>query len=171
MKVHSLVLMLLIGFAAKSYGQGRLPSADKLHDNVGDTTFDPKIDDPAFHPCNPNGIYQYYGPNTHHKGGSRAIRNYFKSKFRYEATYAGATGYVTIRFVVNCKGQTGWFRILQIDGNYQPVKFNDKLINSLLTLTLSLKNWVPGKWNGVDNDTYYYLNFKLVNGYLKDITP
>ena len=167
-----IVLLLLITVCAfKLYGQDKLPAANKLQDNVGDISFDPKIDDPAFHPCDPNGIHQYYGPDTHYKGGAQVLKNYLKGKFKYEAGYAGATGYVTIRFVVNCKGQTGWFRIMQIDNNYQQVQFNKKLVNSLLALTRSLNDWIPGKWGGADSDTYYYLNYKLVNGHLKDITP
>ncbi len=163
-------LFFLCVLVMKTYAQ--IPRSDKLPPQTGNITFDPKIDNPSFHPCDTGGdILQYYGLNTNYKGRVRAIKKYFGANFKYQPAYAGVTGYITIRFIVNCKGQTGWFRIKQIDKDYQPAQFNEKIVTKLLKLTKMLNGWVPGKWNGQYLDTYYYLNFKLIDGHLKDITP
>ena len=158
-------------FSARSFAQFSLPLPGKLSENVGDIKFDPKTDDPHFQVCYPAYIYQYYGPNTTYVGGTKAIKDFFFSNFKYEPAFSTATGYITIRFVVNCKGQTGWFRIKQIDKHYEHIQFNKKVTDQLLSLTKKLSHWIPGKVNGVNYDTYYYLNFKLIDGHLKDITP
>ena len=67
--------------------------------------------------------------------------------------------------------QTDRFRILQIDHNYQEKEFPKALTEQLLTLTKALDRWVPGEKNGKKYDTYYYLNFKIVNGKIAEILP
>jgi hypothetical protein len=170
--MYKILLILVITFsAATSFAQTLLPLPDKLPEHVGDITFDPKIDDPHFQVCYPEYVYQYYGLNTSYVGGAKAIKKFMFSHFKYEPAFSTATGYITIRFVVNCKGETGWFRIKQIDKHYEHIQFNKNMIDQLLDLTKKLNCWIPGKINGVNCDTYYYLNFKLIDGHLKDITP
>lgn len=148
-----------------------MPLPDKLPQNVGDISFDKNTDDPDFKICNPNRIFQYYGVQTGYKGGNKAIKTFFFNNFRYEAEFKGITGYVTIRFIVNCKGQTGWFRVQQMDSQYKITHFNKKAVTQLLKLTKKLNGWIPGKFEDETRDSYYYLNFKLTGGHLKDITP
>jgi hypothetical protein len=166
-----LLIVLITTYASVLLAQTKLPIPGKLPENVGDITFDPKTDDPHFKVCYPDNIFQYYAVNTTYKGGTQVIRNFYFSNYKYEMGYASITGYITIRFVVNCKGQTGWFRIKQLDSNYQHISFNKKAVSELLILTKKLNSWIPGKFNGVNYDSYYYLNFKRTGGHLKDITP
>lgn len=166
-----LAALFIIAYASVSMAQTKLPVPDKLPENVGDITFDKKTDDPQFKICNPGNVYQYYAVNTTYKGGTKAIKKFLLSNYKFEPDFAGITGYITIRFIVNCKGQTGWFRIQQLNSSYQITQFNKKAVGELLNLTKKLNAWIPGKFNGVTRDSYYYLNFKLTGGHLKDITP
>jgi hypothetical protein len=166
-----LFIMAMVTFAVRSSAQTKLPLPDKLPEKVGDITFDPKLDDPHFVVCHSDNIYQYYELSTTYKGGTKAIKNFFFNNFKYQSAYSKVTGYITIRFVVNCKGQTGWFRIQQLNSRYEHAQFNNKIVATLLDLTKKLNQWIPGKGREVDWDTYYYLNFKLINGHLKEITP
>jgi hypothetical protein len=171
MKYRLIVLLILGLTGTRVLAQDTLPLPNPLPANVGDLKFDPKTDDPHFQICDPDYIIQYYGTGTGYKGGKKEIRNYLIQHFKYEAAFSAISGYITIRFIVNCKGQAGWFRIKQVDQHYQHANFNKRMVDQLFDLTKKLNGWIPGNVNGVNCDTYYYLNFKLLKGYLKDITP
>ena len=166
-----ILVIIFITYSERSIAQTKLPLPNKLPKNVGDIAFDPKIDDRHFQVCYPEDIYQYYAAKTTYVGGAKAVKNFFFSHYKYERAFSTVTGYITIRFIVNCKGRTGWFRIQQLDDHYYKAQFNKKMVGALLNLIKKLDHWVPGKYNGVDCDSYYYLNFKLQGGRLIDITP
>lgn len=139
--------------------------------DVGDIEVDAEKDDLTFVTCNPNNIYQYYGVKTTYKGEAPAIRDHFFQQLRYTTEAPADNGYVTIRFVVNCKGQTGWFRVMQVNKNYERTVFNRDLVKQLAQLTRELKDWIPGQLGSTTVDSYYYLNFKIKEGKVIDITP
>lgn len=147
---------------------------DSLH--VGDIAFDPKTDNPDFKVCHRH-IYQYY---NFEKGNfsldKKIIRQHFESKFKPIANSLDERGYITIRFVVNCEGETDRFRIFQIDTEMKDTEFSEDLMNQLLALTKELKGWKAGEFNAIRDrkgkfDFYQYLTFKIRNGDLIDILP
>jgi hypothetical protein len=73
--------------------------------------------------------------------------------------------------VVNCKGETGRFRIQQMDMDYQEMKFLPETVNQLLKLTQQLHGWIIGEYNGAVRDYYQYLTFKIQEGQLMEIMP
>src|ERR1700760_3299582 len=127
MKYRLIILFTLCLLGLGVSAQSKLPLPDPLPANVGDLKFDPKTDDPNFQICFPEYINQYYGMGTSYKGGKKEIRRYFMSHFKYDPAFSSINGYITIRFIINCKGQTGWFRIKQIDQYYQPANFNKRM--------------------------------------------
>lgn len=145
-------------------------SQNAYPDHVGDIASDEGLDDPDFKVCNEKGIYQYYnfGKGLQYKGEKPKIEEHFKT-FVSEAEKQ--SGYVTIRFVVNCTGATGRFRIQQMDTNYQEATFLPETIDQLLTLTKRLDGWVIGDYNGMVRDYYQYLTFKIQEGQLTEILP
>ncbi|GAA4324925.1 hypothetical protein GCM10023149_26880 [Mucilaginibacter gynuensis] len=169
LKIFVLILMLLVaGFGLKA----QIPKASELPEDVGDIVFDPKTDKADFFFCHKDYIIQYYNYGTKYKGGGKAIRDFINSKFQYKPAYAPATGFITVRFVINCKGETDRFRVLQLNKDYQKTLFDTGLTNQMLKLCKALNQWLPGKDDkGNFYDSYYYLNFKLVNGRIKAITP
>jgi hypothetical protein len=139
--------------------------------NVGDIEPEAGRDDLTFVTCDPNHIYQYYAANTSYEGEMPAIRRHFSTQLSYEGTAPEGDGYVTVRFVVNCKGKTGWFRLLEVNDKYERTRFDGALTKQLLRLTKDLNAWIPGRRDSVAVDTYYYLNFKIKQGKVTDIMP
>lgn len=80
-------------------------------------------------------------------------------------------GFVTIRFVVNCKVQTGNFEIYQIDNNYQNIKFEDKYIEQLLGFVKSLDGWKKAIYKDKNYDYFTYFTFKIEHGKVTEIVP
>jgi len=139
--------------------------------HVGDIEKDSHLDSKDFKPCTDGQVYQYYnfGNNIQYKGEKRALINTFKREFKNQS--ADINGYVTIRFIVNCMGETGRFRVKTLDGDYKPIDMNKSLVDQLLSITKNLDGWLPGASGDLHYDYYQYLTFKITEGQIKSILP
>ncbi|MCS3737910.1 hypothetical protein [Mucilaginibacter dorajii] len=166
---YSLIMLLLFTCYYAS-AQNKLPKADQLPDQVGDIIFNTQTDQYDFKLCNKENIYQYYSVNTTYTGEIKALKKELYDGFKYDAKYAVITGSVTIRFIVNCKAQTDWFRVNVLNSNYQRTAFPSEFINKLLLDVKNLKGWIPGKLpNGAVCDSYYFLHFRILRGRINNI--
>ena len=146
------------------------------HQDVGDIPFDRAMDDPNFNLCGgESSIKQYYvrGSDNEpagYKGKKRALEEAITEQYVFPVSES-ESGYVTIRFVVNCRGQSGRFRVEKMDFNYQPKNFNPELVQQLLDITRNLNGWIPVSREGKTYDFYQYLTFKIRNGQIEKILP
>lgn len=143
--------------------------------NVGDIPFDEKTDDPNFKLCNESLIKQYYVRYSSdipsgYKGEKAEIVDIFSRKYN-SPILEGEDGYMTIRFVVNCEGKPGRFRVEEMDFNYLPKKFDSKIREKLLSITKGLEGWIPVSRDEKKYDFYQYLTFRLEKGQIKKIMP
>lgn len=139
---------------------------------VGDIAFDPKTDKKDFHLCTPEDIKQYhnFAFGFLYKGEKIALEQEIRSQYKAE-NVAAQSGWLRIRFIVNCKGETDRFRIIGMDENRKPVTFDKSISDQLLRITKSLQGWLILPDHDAPNDYYMYLIFKLDNGKLKEILP
>ncbi|NOT36608.1 MAG: hypothetical protein HOP11_04465 [Saprospiraceae bacterium] len=139
--------------------------------HVGDIPFDNTLDDPAFRPCNEESArvhHNFNNPDLYEGEKPAMIKPLMQLEF---AKIEGESGYITIRFMVNCEGKTGRYRVEQLDFEYKDKKFNEKIIDSLLSKTKSLDKWIPAKSEDFVYDYYKYLTFKIIDNQIKDILP
>jgi hypothetical protein len=148
-------------------------SENKYLNEVGDIQFDSKIDDPTFKKCNPDESFQYYNfsKGFQYKGEKYEILELFKNLFKSDLKLLHETGYITIRFLVNCEGDTGLFRIQQMNNNYKRIFFNKNTVDTIMSFVKSLNNWPIQEYDGKKVDYYQYLTFKLENGIITEILP
>ena len=139
---------------------------------IGDIQYDPALDDPGFKVCNVEQVLQYYqfGKGMQFQGEKIKIVKYFKAKFK-GGEIKGESGYITIRFVVNCEGNTGRFRMQEMDVDYQPKQFATNISSGILELAKNLQGWTIGTYEGIPYDYYQYLTFKIEDGTIKEILP
>jgi len=78
---------------------------------------------------------------------------------------------IRIRFIVNCAGDTGRFRILGMDKDYKQKEFSPSITDQILSITKSLTGWKTKTSNGETYDYYQYLIFKIDKGQIKEILP
>ena len=138
---------------------------------VGEIFPDMELDDPDFQICHPQErIVQYYafGQKTY-TGEKVAIEHYFREQFVPEQS--DESGLIRIRFIVNCKGEAGRFRLLAMDTDYMPKEFSSTINTQLLKLTKNLKGWKTMKGRETYRDYYQYLIFKIEHGNLIEILP
>jgi hypothetical protein len=139
--------------------------------NTGDIAFDATLDDPAFTVCNPKAVFQYYNTGSYYKQHKREIEQYFKRNYRPAKQTTEQTGYLTIRFIINCEGKTGRFRMYELDAGYQPYQFDKDISSQLMKLTKELKNWQPAVYKEKIYDSYQYITFKLKKGAIECVLP
>lgn len=121
---------------------------------------------------NHSRVFDYYNSHPHvtFSEGKRALMHHVISKLD-ENKIQHESGYLTFRFIVNCKGQAGWFTTEQANLNFEEKKFNQKTIGHLFEITSSLSTWNPIIVDENPHDAYFYLTYKLVDGKLIDILP
>ncbi|WP_212005250.1 hypothetical protein [Chitinophaga sp. HK235] len=139
--------------------------------NVGDIPFDSLRDDPGFKVCHPDIVFQYYNTPYYYKQHKKEICSEILRQYKPARELAGQNGFVTIRFMINCEGQTGRFRLYCIDENYQPSTFHPALTNQLMEIVKNLKGWQPSLYKGKTYDTYQYLTFHIQQGNIITISP
>jgi len=81
------------------------------------------------------------------------------------------SGYLTFRFVINCKGQAGKFVTNQADFKYNEKQFSEETIMHLYDIISGVKHWRPVIIRNTKRDSYFYVTFILKNGAIQDILP
>jgi len=155
----------------KGQAEGRILPIDSIPDEVGDLSFDPSRDDPAFSVCNIHQVLQYYNTRSYYNDHKKEILAYFLNGFKEGSDRKDQDGYLTIRFIINCKGETGWFRVLELDSSYHAFHFLEKISGQLLELTKQLKGWEPAAYKDKVYDSYQYITFRIRNGKIIRFSP
>jgi len=139
---------------------------------VGDILYDENLDDKHDHLCNGEEyVLQYFniGQGLAFKGEKKAIVDFFNK--HYQNVEVEESGWIRIRFIVNCKGETDRYRMLQADRNYKAFEFDAKITDQLMDLCKRLEGWQVLPDNEHPKDYYQYLSFKIDRGRIIEILP
>lgn len=171
-KTWLLFFMLVSGGAAfAQQDDSSYIHVDSFPLNTGDLAFNAALDDPGFTVCNPKVVFQYYNTGSYYKQHKREIEHYFKNNFKPVFDLPDGNGYLTIRFIINCLGQTGRFRVYELNTEYQPATFDPRITSQLLKLTRELRGWQPAVYKDKIYDSYQYITFKLNKGGIVCVLP
>ena len=126
--------------------------------------------DDGFELCFEEKIFPgYYGRQNSGFSKSRdTLNNYFNDRYDNNG-FTNISGYITIRFIINCKGKIGRFEIKQVGPDFRNTKFNDYITNHILEMVKGIQTWNPVRFQGYDYDSFYHITFKLDNGELTEI--
>lgn len=173
MKKSFLAIILLFSFFWGCQTEKKVNEKEEYLRWVGDIEQNDQIDETEFKVCNGDDkIIQYFdlGEGPVYSGEKTQILNTFKSKYQ-PISDKKENGLIRIRFIVNCEGKAGRFRVLQSDYDYQEKEFDKEIVSQLLIITKGIENWVVFKRNEVPVDYYMYLIFKITDGQLTEILP
>ncbi|NNF21026.1 MAG: hypothetical protein HKN67_03725 [Saprospiraceae bacterium] len=133
---------------------------------------DKSISDSSFSPCFEEKIFPfYYGSEpSGFRPGKDSLAQYFHQNFDNFGD-TSESGFITIRYVINCQGEAGRFILHQLGPDYKKKEFNQKITNRLLELVKNLKDWRPIRFYDDHYDSFIYLSFKIENGELTAILP
>jgi len=164
-------LILLSCYSCKTENNLKEKEEKKAYPRVvGDILYDPEID-ADFIQCD-SFSNQYYGVagGLIYQGELAAIKEDLFNTYK-SIKKKGQTGFLTVRFKVNCKGASGMFRTYSTDMALKEFEFDDNITSQFLEATKALDNWEIATYNGSAYDYYQYLTFKLIDSELKEITP
>ncbi|MBQ4912832.1 hypothetical protein J8L85_00185 [Maribacter sp. MMG018] len=173
MKKSILKVTLLFSILCSCQSEIKTSEKEKYLRWVGDIEQNDQIDETAFKVCNGDDkILQYFnlGNGPIYAGEKSKVLNTFKSKYK-PISGKKENGLIRIRFIVNCEGKAGRFRVVQSDYDYQEKEFDDEIVSQLLNITKGIENWEVLKQNEVPIDYYMYLIFKITDGQLTEILP
>jgi hypothetical protein len=141
----------------------------KYKNNIGFIDPATAVGDEGFTACE-NYVYEYYNsfPHGGYKYGKKAFKDFVMGKFKYEGM---DSGFLTFRFVVNCRGVAGRYQIVENDLNYKPTKLNESLVSKLFLITQEAKEWRSIKIDDQLKDYYFYITYKLKDGKVIEILP
>lgn len=124
----------------------------------------------AFELCYKEKVFPYYYGRqaSGFEFGKDSLRQYFRSRY-YNQGVTNESGYITIRFNINCKGEAGDYEIHQLGLDFEKKKFNRQIVDQLYDLTRALKSWKPVEFYGDKYDSFIHISFKIENGVLKEI--
>lgn len=166
-----LMLSALVGATLPGKSQNTAPYRSSSYGDVGAIPFDPAQDDPGFKLCDEHHIAQSYQVNPLYPAGTAALHNRLRTAFAAHPPCERATGTITIRFLISCTGETGRFRVYEVDTAYQPTAFPPAVAQSLLWAVRRLGRWQPGAYQHRAYDSYKFLSFQLRAGQLVRIFP
>ena len=167
----SLLILALAILPGVGFSQHLTDLRPRDNQAVGYIPHDPALDKRDFKLCG-GTIQQYYAVDGGHQGGRKRLLGLLAQQPALQgARSASESGYITVRFVVNCEGETDRFRVLQIDKSYQPTEFHSELVEDLLSFSKRLTDWLPAEYQGNHYDYYQYLTFKITDGKVVDILP
>jgi hypothetical protein len=139
----------------------------QLEKQVGDITYSTSANAGNSVPCNQDLIYQYYQINTDYIGGKRAIKRELAGVFPMNGL--NKSGLLTVRFVVNCQGKTGWYQAYMISPDLQEMDISATDLTHLYGAISELNHWLPGLAGEEPQDSYCQISFKLKKGEVLDI--
>ncbi|MEN2281147.1 hypothetical protein AAGF08_03345 [Algoriphagus sp. SE2] len=166
-------IIVLLSFFLSCQSEKKVDDKEKYLRWVGDIEPNDQLDKTEFIVCNgEDNIFQYFnlGEGPVYKGEKSKILNTFKSKYR-PIPDKNQNGLIRIRFIINCEGKAGRFRILQSDYDYQEKEFEKEIVSQLLDITKGIENWEVLKRDNVPVDYYMYLIIKITDGQLAEILP
>lgn len=166
--LHLIILILIFSF----YSCTNVKAQKDSTLNVGAIAFDNRLDDKNFKICDTNNILEYYnfGKGLQYEGEKIEIDNFFKDKLK-SVRLKNESGYLTIRFIVNCKGEVGCFRTSGMDTDLRPKYFNKSTVKKILEISKKLKGWKVGVLENILFDYYQHLTFKIKQGKVEEILP
>ena len=174
--VIGFLLGILYLIAYYIYRVKYIPSENKYENRIA--YIDPQNSElsQGFETCNER-IVDYYNTNpgdstaqvVSYSRGKNGLRKFIMGN--YENRDYSDSGYLNIRFVINCKGETGRYIVHENDLDLNPMSFNPDLKKQLFELTKQLKKWNPVVFRAQPQDSYAYISYRIKNGEIIEILP
>jgi hypothetical protein len=116
------------------------------------------------------GIHRYYYSDPIYNGGIYNITKTYNAKYK-KPEGIKESGVIRIRFVINCKGETGRFEMAEMDNNYVIKPFHESISTQMLNICKALNEWSPGRRDSENLDCYKFLTFKIKDSEIIEIYP
>jgi hypothetical protein len=120
--------------------------------------------------CKPELRPEYWQLSAKNTKSSDQILKEWKGFFKKPEGF-NQSGFLTIRFIVNCHLELCCFHTYEMDEKYQPMVFDTDVKTQLMHFIKNLNGWKSGEYEGKAINYRYYLNFVIKNGEFKKVSP
>ena len=121
--------------------------------------------------CAPESVPQYYSVNAKNAKSSYQILKEWQLFIKNTEGVNLPSGFLTIRFFVNCKGEPCCFRFYEIDEKYVKTAYPQGIKDQLIAFVQQLGGWKQVEKEGIPKNYYYYLTFKIQKNEFKTVAP
>lgn len=130
--------------------------------------YDAKFDDPNYIICDSTKINS--GRNRlRYIGGTNKLRKDITSKYLYSQEYETFSGYIVIRFLVNCEGKSGRYRAQFLNLDFSPLSAPSDLLKYSIELVKSLDSWTKSSVYDSKEEYSKFINLKIKNGKIQHV--
>lgn len=163
-------LLLILLIRVMTFSQNTVPQHLNVKEKIGWIQYDKSLDNSNFKVCDELNIEEYYQVNPSYGEGLPSIKKYISAHQQELEALCKKDGYVIVRFVINCQGQTDRYRTKFMLLNYTDENtVNAELQKKIIQLMRDMGNWTPGKYDGKTYDCYQHLKFLFKNSKLVDV--
>ena len=136
--------------------------------NLSYIPFDARSDNPNYRICDSTSIGS--GRNRlQYVGGKNKLRKDIASKYVYSQGYETFSGYIVIRFLVNCEGEVGRYRAQSLNLDFSPLSAPSGLLKHSIELIKSLDNWTKSPVADSEKEYSKYINLKINDGKIQHV--
>ncbi|MEL4307771.1 hypothetical protein [Joostella sp. CR20] len=174
-KIIGLIALLIVILMSTGLGylyykyEGRYNvNSDKYPYHVGHIDAESTIINDSFELCEDAGIVGTYSSSAPkiYKGSKYSFKQKILSK--YQNNEYPDTGYLNLRFHINCNGEIGDMEVNELNLEFERIDLADEMVEQLIKLTHSSENWDLY----LENANYYmYLIYNIENGEIVEILP
>mgnify|MGYP000854727886 FL=1 len=116
-------------------------------------------------------LHPYYYPELKYKGDFYAVKQHYYDNYKQVKSIQNS-GIVRIQFHVNCRGETGNYKVETYSFDYLKTELDLRISKQLVQLTKSLTNWIPAEnEDGETVNSHKFFAFKIKKGQLIDVLP
>jgi len=163
------LFLVYVGYVYYIFNNGLFPNEGKFEHSAHYIDPDEALLNDGFTTCN-DYIYQYYNDGElPYEPNKKHFRDYIVSNYKNK-NYTDS-GYLNIRFIINCEGKAGRFVIHENNLDLEPHQFNKELKNQLFKLTSEVAAWKPVFLYDKDRDAYVYVSYRIEHGEITEIIP
>jgi len=148
----------------------KIPDDELLNTNhdVGYIPYNSEGDNKNFIVCDSTNIAS--GRNRiQYASGTLKLNEEILSNFVYKEEYNSFNGFVVIRFLVNCKGETGRYRAEALNYDFSSANSPGSLLSSTINIIKDLDSWTKSTQKDITTEYSKYINLRFKDGQIQNV--
>lgn len=167
----SIVLTLLAFGCSKDHNTSHVSDEYEIPTsahNLSYIPYDTKLDSPDYLICDSTKMGSGRS-RVRYIDGTDKLKEAITSNYLYDQKYATFSGYIVIRFLVNCEGKSGRYRAQALNLDFSPSNAPSALLKHSTELIKSLDNWTKSTRHDSKAEYSKFINLKIKNGKIQHV--
>jgi len=132
---------------------------------------DPFDPDGGFRRCDTIPMQPYFRVKGKYPESSGSLARRADAAVSAQGTFLSADGYACFQFLIDDHGKFQLLRQFETDERYERTALPNKLTTALEQFLRGLDQWKPGSFQNAATCYQGYMNFKIENGHVTQVSP